>query len=72
MEQRLRTRLIRQLVLVSVLLSLPVGAWADLSLETETARLPAAGHGEFSLALEYQTSSGGTEFAVPVAIEYGY
>lgn len=44
---------------------------ADLSLETETARLLAPGHWSFSLAGEYQFSRDGGEFALPLAIEVG-
>ena len=44
---------------------------ADLSLETETARLLAPGKFEFSTALEIQHSRTGQEFAVPMALEIG-
>lgn len=40
-------------------------------LETETARLPARGALVFSATYEFQTSSQGTEHAVPFAFEYG-
>jgi 3,4-dihydroxy-2-butanone 4-phosphate synthase len=44
---------------------------ADLSLETETARLLQPGHVELSLAGEYQHSREGGELAVPLAFEAG-
>ena len=40
-------------------------------LETETARLPAAGTGEFESTVEFQTSSAGQELALPLALNYG-
>jgi len=40
-------------------------------METETARLIKAGSLEMELAFEYQTSSEGTENAVPMALIYG-
>jgi len=44
---------------------------ASQPLETETARLPAPGHGHAEGALEFQTSADGTESAVPFDFEYG-
>ena len=47
-------------------------AHADLSLETESARVLAPGKVELSAAAEYQTSNNnGDEFALPLAIEIG-
>ena len=47
-------------------------ASADLSLETESARILAPGKVEVSAAAEFQTSnSNGDEFALPLAIEIG-
>ena len=46
-------------------------ARADLSLETETARLLAPGKFEISTAGEYQHSRDGGEFALPLAFEVG-
>ena len=47
-------------------------ASADLSLETESARILAPGKVEISAAAEFQTSnSNGDEFALPLAIEIG-
>ena len=40
-------------------------------LETEDARLPARGHGNVQGAVEWQTSSEGTESALPLVIDYG-
>lgn len=44
---------------------------ADLSLETETARILPPGHFELSGAFEFQTSRDGEEYAVPLALEFG-
>ena len=49
----------------------PSGARADLSLETETARLLAPKHFEVSMAYEYQHARDGHEMALPLAIEVG-
>jgi hypothetical protein len=45
--------------------------WADLAMETETARILAPGHFEISTAFEFQTGPGGKEYALPMAIEVG-
>ena len=50
---------------------LPAAARADLSFETETARILAPGKFEISMAGEYQHSRDGGEFALPIAIEVG-
>ena len=50
---------------------MPAGMRADLSLETETARLLPPGHFELSMAGEYQGSRDGGEFALPLALEVG-
>ena len=50
---------------------LPAAARADLSLETETARVLAPGKFEISMAGEYQHSRDGGEFALPLALEIG-
>ena len=44
---------------------------ADLAMETETARVLEPGHFEIGSAFEFQTSSNGEEFALPMAIEFG-
>ena len=49
----------------------PDAALADLSLETETARILAPKHFEVSMAFEYQFASSGREAALPFAIEAG-
>jgi hypothetical protein len=46
-------------------------AAAGPPLETETARLPARGHGNLQFVFEYQSSPDGKESAVPLAAEYG-
>lgn len=46
-------------------------AYAGQPLETESARLAKAGHGEVEVTYEYQTSSEGKEIAAPMAFEYG-
>jgi hypothetical protein len=46
-------------------------AYAGQPLETETARLLKAGSLEIEGTFEYQTSSEGTETAVPMALGYG-
>ncbi len=52
-------------------LLLPIAAHADLSFETETARVLAPGKFEISMAAEYQHSRDGGEFALPLAFEIG-
>ena len=49
----------------------PSSSRADLSLETETARPILPGHYELSFAGEYQKSSQGEEYDVPMALEFG-
>ena len=70
-----KIRLARWRVLLIVLTGTvwlrPDGARADLSLETETARLLAPGHFEVSMAIEYQFAREGREAALPFAIEAG-
>jgi hypothetical protein len=46
-------------------------AHAGQPLETETARLPLQGHGNFQLVFEYQSSADGKESAFPLAFELG-
>ncbi len=46
-------------------------ASAGQPLETETARMLPRGAFEFEAGFERQTSSGGTESAIPLALEYG-
>jgi hypothetical protein len=55
--------------LASIGLAAP--AYAGQPLETETARLPAQGHGNLQLVAEAQTSPTGKETAVPLAVEFG-
>ena len=57
--------------LLAAALLLPATLRADLSFETETARVLAPGHFELSLAGEYQHSRDGGEFALPLALEVG-
>lgn len=60
--------------LASVLLAVVAisrGARADLALETETARVLPAGQATAGSAFEFQTSPNGTEYAVPLAFEFG-
>ena len=45
---------------------------AQQPLETETARLPARHELVVGASYEFQTSSQGTEHAVPLALEYGF
>ena len=52
-------------------LACPIAVWAGPPLETETARLPLRGTFAADFAFEQQTSSSGTETAVPIALEYG-
>jgi hypothetical protein len=65
----------RRMRLVSVtttaLLALAATSGAAQMLETETARLLPARWWKVGNAFEFQTSSEGTEAAIPVAIEYG-
>jgi hypothetical protein len=51
--------------------TLTSSARGDLAIETETARLLPQGHFQFSAAAEFQTSSEGQEYALPLALEYG-
>jgi hypothetical protein len=46
-------------------------ALGDLAIETETARVLEPGHFEFGAAGEFQTSANGTEYALPMAVEFG-
>jgi Putative MetA-pathway of phenol degradation len=46
-------------------------AWCGQPLETETTRLIAARHFKVEGGFERQSSTGGTELATPLAIEYG-
>ena len=61
---------IRGIVLV-LLMSLTANTRADLSLETETARLAPVGTFSLSAAAEYQYARDDQEVAVPLALEYG-
>lgn len=60
-------------VLILSLLFVPVATpvIAGQPLETETARLPAQGHGNVQLVYEHQSASNGQEDAFPLAFEYG-
>ena len=61
----------RMLVLASVC-SLAAGTvWAGQPLETESARMIKQGTFEIEGGFEHQMSSAGTEFATPLAFEYG-
>jgi hypothetical protein len=59
------------MVIALLLSSLAPAVGAAQTLETETARLLRAGWWKIGNAFEFQTSSDGTELAIPVAIEYG-
>lgn len=61
-------RILEAVVIIAASSSL---ARADLSLETETARLLPPGKFEFSTAFELQHSRDGEELAVPMAFEFG-
>lgn len=61
--------LIHALVL-PILLAVAAPAGAQI-LETETARIPLPGRLEVGTGYEYQTSTAGTEHAIPVAVELG-
>ena len=50
---------------------LPQSAWCGQPLETESARLARRGRLAIELGAERQTSSAGTETALPFALEYG-
>lgn len=58
-------------ILIAIVFSMSPGLRADLSLETETARMLAVGQMEYSAAGEYQHSKEGGEFAPPLAFEIG-
>lgn len=60
----------RKLILV-LIASVTGRLAAQQPLETETARLPMRGASMLNLAYEFQSSSQGTEHAVPLAFEYG-
>jgi hypothetical protein len=63
-----------QIAAFAVLLVAGLGATAAIAaqpLETETARLPAKGHGDVQFVYEYQTSSVGDESAIPLVLSYG-
>jgi hypothetical protein len=46
-------------------------AFGDLAIETDTARVLEPGHFEFGAAGEFQTSPNGSEYALPLAVEFG-
>lgn len=46
-------------------------SFADLAMETETARILEPGHFEISSAFEFQTDPCGKEYALPMAFEIG-
>src|SRR5258706_10168191 len=58
-------------IAVVVLAWAPASARSQQPLETETARLPLRRELALNGAYEFQTSSQGTEHALPFAIEYG-
>ena len=58
-------------LIVALLLTAWTTAFAGPPLETETARLPKQGTLEAGAAIEFQTSSEGTETSVPLELEYG-
>ncbi len=60
----------RLAMIVTLVTAIPVVSEAQL-LETETARFPRRGSFELGTGFEFQTSSEGTERAVPLAVEYG-
>jgi outer membrane putative beta-barrel porin/alpha-amylase len=66
-----RWRLVLPLGLASLTLVVPAVSWAQI-LETETARPVGRGTLELGTNFEYQTSSEGSESALPMAVEYGF
>jgi hypothetical protein len=66
----MRHRLLHVICVISLIWTAS-SALADLSLETETARLVKPGHFELSIAGEYQHSPQGEEQDLPMAIEFG-
>lgn len=65
------TRSARLACLAMLALATAHPARAQQPLETETARLPQRGSSLVALTYEFQTSTGGTEHAVPLAFEVG-
>ncbi len=59
------------LLSLSLLCILSLPAYAAQPLETETARLLEAGSFRVETTFEFQTSSQGKEYAVPLAFTYG-
>ena len=59
------------LAVLGVFVGVPVSAHASQPLETETARLLKQGMFKVESTVEYQTSSEGSEVAIPLALEYG-
>ncbi len=57
-------------ILLAFVTSVPTRAWAQV-LETEESKPLMPGQFEVGTGLEFQTSKEGTEFADPIAIEYG-
>ena len=64
----MRKNLTGYLFMISLLLYLPLQAQV---LETEDARPLLPGQSELGIGVEFQTSSEGTETALPLAFEYG-
>jgi hypothetical protein len=64
---------VRFVAVAAAALALATGtaAQAGQPLETETARLPAQGHGNLQFVFEHQSSSTGKESAFPLAFEFG-
>jgi hypothetical protein len=59
------------MVMAIVAAALSTTAWAGQPLETESARLVKRGTFEFESGVERQSSSAGTETAIPFALVYG-
>lgn len=62
---------VNALALFGMALLTPTGARAGQPLETESARLPQRGALALEAGFERQTSTAGTEAAIPFAFEYG-
>src|SRR5205085_4586546 len=70
-EGRMTTRRLKLVPLAFALSIGTAGSAVAQTLETETARLLPAGWWKIGNAFEFQTSTDGTEAAIPFAIEYG-
>lgn len=67
----LRAKSMQLAVIAGLVTAATPTAFGQSPLETETARLPKQGHGNFNIGAEYQTSRNGNEFAAPLDFGYG-